>query len=43
MEDLGIKYGCKIIECEEGYFSPNIKTEPNNPLFIRSFIKKIGI
>lgn len=41
MEDLGIKYDCKIIEYEEGYFSPNIKTETNNPLLIRCIYQKI--
>ena len=29
-----------ILECEEGYFSPNKNTETNNPLLIRMIIKK---
>ena len=28
-----------ILECEEGYFSPNKQTETNNPLLIRMIIK----
>lgn len=42
LEDLCIKYDCKIIESKEGYFSPNTQTETNNPLLIRGIYQKIG-
>ena len=41
LEDLCIKYDCKIIESEEGYFSPNTQTETNNPLLIRGIYQKL--
>jgi len=31
---------CNVIFCEEGYFSPNMKTETNNPLLIRCVFQK---
>jgi hypothetical protein len=31
---------CEVLYCEEGHFSPNIKTETENPLLIRFICKK---
>jgi hypothetical protein len=40
LEKLAKENGCEIIECEEGYFSPNKKAETHDPLLIRVILKK---
>jgi len=37
---LAMENNCEILYCEEGYFSPNINTETDNPLLIRIICKK---
>ena len=37
---IATENNCEILYCEEGYFSPNINTETDNPLLIRIICKK---
>lgn len=37
---LAEQNNCEILQCEEGYFSPNPETETHDPLLIRMIIRK---
>ncbi len=39
-KDLATENECEVLYCEEGYFSPSINTETDNPLLIRFICRK---